>query len=58
MKRIGSYLGYQVYWSDPASDGGTGEVVVGHDSVGHARSLDDALRLAQRHIDDYEGRKG
>lgn len=57
MKNIGSYRGYQIYWSDPGSHGGTGEVMVGLDSVGSADSQDKAVRLGQRWIDEYEGRK-
>lgn len=60
MKRIGEKYGYVIYWSDPASDGGngTGEVMVGSDSVGTARTHAEALKMAERHIANYLGKMG
>jgi hypothetical protein len=60
MPQIGSYEGYTIYWTDPATDGGRGsdEVMVGKDSVRFATTRDEALRLAQRHIATYLGKMG
>ena len=60
MKEIGSYRGYKIYWSDPRSDGGngTGEVMVGSDSVGRANTQSEAQKQAERHIDTYLGKMG
>lgn len=60
MENIGEYRGYEIYWSDPDSDGGSGsgEVMVGDDSVGYADSESEAISKAEHWIDDYEGRMG
>ena len=58
MKNIGSHRGFQIYWSDPVYDGGsgTGEVMVGSDSVGKATSKSQAMEIAKNWIERYKGK--
>jgi hypothetical protein len=60
MKKIGEKQGYTIYWTDPSNDGGSGsgEVMVGNDSVGNARTQSEALRMAEQHIAKYLGKMG
>jgi hypothetical protein len=60
MEQIGTYRGYTIYWTDPRSDGGTGsgEVMVGMDSVGVARTREEARKMAEHHINTYIGKMG
>ncbi len=58
MELVGEYQDYQIWWSNPEEDGGsgTGEVWVGGESVGVADTESEAVSLGEQHIGDYLGK--
>ena len=58
MERIGEYMNYEIYWSDPKADGGngTGEVMVGTELAGYANTQEEAMKVAKQWIADYDNK--